>query len=110
MTYLTLHRYKERFEFFVLALLGVAFLVAVAAMFFHPTLAIALVFIGLIVLGANAVVMAFIGRAERAAAKASLDRHTCPHCGAPVTDDQTHTRWQCEECESVFLATGLEQT
>ncbi|MHC4413733.1 MAG: transposase family protein [Planctomycetota bacterium] len=110
MSYDSLHKANERYQLAVMWLLIGAFLVAMALMFVHPTGAILVFWVGLVILGVAVVIEKLVVRAERAAARNALKSHTCPHCGAEVEQDpQPGGEWHCRACSATFLDTGAER-
>ncbi len=110
MSYLSLHNSRERMELSVMALLIGMFLLVMALMFIHPTLALAVFGLGLVTALLAGGVDKLFGRAERQAARKSLAGHTCPRCGAPVHwDGCAEAHWHCAACRADFMPDGLEE-
>ncbi|MHC5001808.1 MAG: hypothetical protein ACYTJ0_01675 [Planctomycetota bacterium] len=111
MSYQSIHKTLERWEFAVLGMLVVAFLIACVLMFVHATAALAMVWLGLVVLAVAFVVIKLLRRAERVAARHELASHHCPKCGAGVHHEPPESEdWHCDECDAVFAASGVELT
>lgn len=110
MSYQTVHKTLERWEFLVLWLLVVAFIVACILMFVHATAALAMVWLGMIVLVVAWVVVKVLRRVERIAARHDLAGHHCPKCGADVRHEPAGSPdWHCDACGADFAASGQEQ-
>ena len=110
MTYRSLHKANESYKLAVMWLLIGAFLIAMTLMFVHPTGAILVFFLGLIILAVAALIEKLVQWAERITARHELKAHHCPSCGADFRKAPRHTdEWRCEECDSVFLPGGVEQ-
>jgi hypothetical protein len=96
-------------ELAMMALLFGMFLLVMALMFIHPSLALGVFWLGLITVLVVGGVDKLLGRAERRAAKSSLASHVCPRCGAPIQwEGQGEAHWHCEACQADFLPDGLE--
>lgn len=109
MTYRSLHKTKERYEVAVMVLLIVAFVLAWAMMFVHPSVALLIFFAGLLIAGASVVGVSMVSRAQHAAARVSLRSHRCPSCGTEVHEIPTRAdAWHCDECGAEFQADGTE--
>lgn len=111
MSFRTLHKANEGYKLVVMWLLIGTFLIAMALMFVHPTGAILVFWLGLIILAVAALIEKLVQWAERIAARHDLKAHLCPSCGADVRQAPQHADdFRCDECGSVFLTSGAEQT
>jgi hypothetical protein len=108
MSYQTIHRNLARHEIGVGMLLLAAFLVAVPLMFIHPTGALALFGLSLIVLLVAVILDVVMRWMQRRAAVDELRHHSCPSCGARMVDPSAP--WACEQCGTSFDSTGVERT
>ena len=111
MTYRSLHKANESYKLAVMWLLIGAFLIAMMLMFVHPTGAILVFFLGLIILAVAALIEKLVQWVERITARHELKAHHCPSCGADFrSPPQQHAdEWSCDECGSIFLPGGAEQ-
>jgi DNA-directed RNA polymerase subunit RPC12/RpoP len=110
MSYRSLNKLNVRYQLTVLFLLIGAFLLAMVLINIHPTAAIIVFWMGMIVLGAAALGEWAFRAAERRAARSEMRGNHCPRCGKEVhRDAQEEDEWHCDECGSTFLASGIEQ-
>jgi DNA-directed RNA polymerase subunit RPC12/RpoP len=87
-----------------------AFLLAMVLINIHPTAAIIVFWLGMLVLGAAALGEWAFRVAERAAARSELEGHRCPRCGKEVhRSAEQAEEWHCDECGAAFLDSGIEQ-
>lgn len=109
MDYQTAHSKLEHHQLAVVGGLILAFFIAFALMFIHPTASLAVFAIAFGGLIAALVVGAGLKRAERKAAVAALSHEACPKCGAKV--EHTTVRpmdWHCTDCGANFSKVGTE--
>jgi uncharacterized membrane protein len=104
-SYAYIHRANERFMLGVMVFLVIAFIAAMLLMFLHPSGALFMFALGLVVAMVSAVVVKVAKRSERAAVRAAIDAHECPECGGPIRDEAG--AWRCDECDHSFLASGV---
>ena len=107
MTYQSLSKINERYQLTVMWGLMAAFLVAMVMMFVHPTVTLALFWLGLTTLGVFSISEHFITSALQRSAKRTLARHACPSCGSRVhrtASDQDE--WSCDQCGAAFEDSG----
>ncbi len=110
MSYRSLQHANRVYEFTVFGVLIGAFLVAMLLMFVHPTGAITIFWIGLILLAITVVVERVVRQIQRSTARKALRAQVCPNCDARISQDQNDgTKWQCQACGSIFLENGAEQ-
>ena len=110
MSYRSLNKLNVRYQLTVLFLLIGAFLLAMVLINIHPTAAIIVFWLGMLVLGAAALGEWAFRAAERAAARSELKSHHCPRCGKEVQrGDEGAQEWHCDECGATFLDSGIEQ-
>lgn len=111
MSYRTLHKANERYELAVMWLLIGAFVLAMALMFVHPTGAILVFLLGLIILAVASIIELVVKRIERSAARTELTHHHCPACGEYIKRSSSGNslgEWHCEKCSANFLDSGDE--
>ncbi len=107
MTYQSLSKVNERYQLTVMWGLMAAFFVAMVMMFVHPTVTLALFWLGLISLGVFAISEHFITSALQRSAKRTLARHACPCCGAGVHRTLIDPdEWSCDRCGAAFADSG----
>ena len=84
---------------------------AMTRMYVNRTGAILVFLLGLIIVAVAELVEKLVQWAERIAARHDLKAHHCPSCGADVRQAPQHAdEFRCDECGSVFLTSGAEQT
>jgi ribosomal protein S27AE len=111
MSYRSLNKANVRYQLTVLFLLIGAFLLAMVLINIHPTAAIIVFWLGMLLLGVAALGEWLIRKAERAAARIDLKSQHCPRCGNQVhRDAEDAHQWHCDECGATFLESGIEQT
>ena len=106
-SYASIHKANEQFLLAVIGFLVLAFVAAMILMFVHPSVALGVFAVGLIVALVSGVIEALFKRSERAAVRTSIRAQQCPLCGGPVRDEAG--AWSCPECDRAFLASGLEE-
>jgi hypothetical protein len=110
MSYRSLNKANVRYQLTVLFLLIGAFVLAMVLINIHPTAAIIVFWLGMILLGVAALGEWVIRKAERAAARSELRSHRCPRCGKEMHGDVGEAQaWHCDECGATFLESGVEQ-
>jgi DNA-directed RNA polymerase subunit RPC12/RpoP len=110
MSYRSIAKANVRYQLTVLFLLIGAFVLAMVLINIHPTAAIIVFWLGMIVLGVAALGEWVIRKAERAAARKELMSHHCPRCGKEVhRDGEGAQEWHCDDCGATFLDSGIEQ-
>jgi DNA-directed RNA polymerase subunit RPC12/RpoP len=110
MSYRSISKANVRYKLTVLFLLIGAFLLAMVLINIHPTAAIIVFWLGMLVLGAAALGEWAFRVAERAAARSELEGHRCPRCGKEVHRSAEQAQeWHCDECGAAFLDSGIEQ-
>jgi hypothetical protein len=110
MSYRSLNKANVRYQLTVLFLLIGAFATAMVLINIHPTAAIIVFWLGMLILGVAALGEMVIRKMERAAARSELKGNHCPRCGREVRPDAEEVgQWHCEECGSTFLESGVEQ-
>jgi DNA-directed RNA polymerase subunit RPC12/RpoP len=110
MSYRSISKANVRYKLTVLFLLIGAFLLAMVLINIHPTAAIIVFWLGMLVLGAAALGEWAFRVAERAAARSELEGHRCPRCGKEVhRSAEQAEEWHCDECGAAFLDSGIEQ-
>ena len=110
MSYRSLNKANVRYQLTVLFLLIGAFALAMVLVNIHPTAAIIVFWLGMILLGVAALGEWVIRKAERAAARSELRRHHCPRCGKEVhRGGEEPQEWHCDDCGATFLDSGIEQ-
>ncbi len=109
MSYRSLNKANVRYQLTVLFLLIGAFVLTLILVNVHPTAAIILFLLGMILLGVAALGEWLIRKAERAAARNELRNNQCPRCGKAVRRDAREAQqWHCDECGAIFLESGIE--
>ena len=109
MDYQTAHNKLEHHQLAVIGALIVAFFIAFALMFIHPTASLAVFAIALIGMFAALLVGMGLRRAERIAARSELAHQACPKCGAKVEHDADRPKdWHCSDCGAIFSPAGSE--
>lgn len=99
MSTYTLHRLRFRYHLLVLALLLGLFVMAAALMFLHPTGAIAVFFLGLLVALVAALGDRLARRAERRQAVREHAPVKCSKCeGGIELEPEADGRWWCPNC------------
>ena len=94
----------------MLAVLIVAFVIAMVLMFVHPTGSLMIFFLGLVCALVGGGVVHVMARAEQTAIRHALQRRECPHCGAtggPLEGGAGE--WQCRSCGEMFVDTGAKK-
>ncbi|MHC4768731.1 MAG: TFIIB-type zinc ribbon-containing protein [Planctomycetota bacterium] len=110
MSYRSITKANVRYKLTVLFLLTGAFLLTMVLINIHPTAAIIMFWLGMMVLGAAALGEWAFRAAERAAARSELEGRHCPRCGKEVhRGGEQPEEWHCDECGAVFLDSGIEQ-
>ncbi|MHC4217037.1 MAG: hypothetical protein ACYSU7_01140 [Planctomycetota bacterium] len=107
MSYQSLNKANVRYQLTVLFLLIGAFVLAMVLINIHPTAAIIVFWLGLLLLGVAALGEWVIRKAERAAARSELRESLCPRCGREIRHEAD--QWHCDECGAVFLESGIEE-
>jgi hypothetical protein len=111
MTYRSAHQSTQAFKIGVFAVMLAIVLLTIVLMFVHPSGALFMVWMGLVVFAIAAVVgKVFFQGPERAAARQELREHHCPTCGEPFTGDSPDDEpWECASCGAVFSPSGAVQ-
>jgi ribosomal protein S27AE len=110
MTYGSISKANVRYQLTVFFVLLGAFLTTLVLINIHPTVAIIVFWLGMLVLGLFAISEMVIRMAQRAVARRELQARHCPRCGTNVhRDEQEREGWHCDECGSTFLDSGFEQ-
>jgi len=101
------HTYGDGVKLAIMAVLIVAFLLALPLMFVHPGMVFILFWLGLITLAAAMVIGWLIGATRHATARHALKHCECPHCRCKICEDPSG-EWHCVECGYGYLASGAE--
>lgn len=107
MSYTSIHNTHERFGVTVMFVLLGTGLLAMAMMFIHPSVAILIFWMGLLIAGVWALVNMQLRRLERAEVRKALSSHHCPICGHEVNRQPGQSSpWRCDECGAEISADG----
>jgi predicted RNA-binding Zn-ribbon protein involved in translation (DUF1610 family) len=112
MSYRSISKANLRYQLVVLFLLIGAFVLAMVLINIHPTAALIVFWLGMILAGLAAIGEWLIRKAERAAARSELKSHHCPRCGKEVhraAEAEGETEWHCDDCGATFLESGIEE-
>jgi DNA-directed RNA polymerase subunit RPC12/RpoP len=111
MSYQTAHKSMQGYKLLMMWVMIGLFMIALALTFIHPSLAIIMLWLGIVVFALGV----FVGkvvfqRVERSEARRELRGHHCPGCGAEFEGELSkEDEWKCAECGAVFLPSGAEQ-
>lgn len=107
MNYNTLHKSHQRLDLTVTFVLLGAALLTMLMMFIHPSVAIFMFWLGMLIAGGAMLIGLYLRRRERIAVRNAAAAHQCPNCGYDVGRGPGQSPlWHCDQCGTEFSTDG----